>query len=76
MRNLLLFASLFFVSGCGNLTINGTMCDQIAAEPNTQNIPEECRKYNEKEAEKAFFKHKKQKPDIDDAIQFQDKEKK
>jgi len=77
MRNLLLLAALAFVSGCSNFTINGTMCDQIASDPNTQNIPQECRKYNEKEAEKAFFKNKKKKPDVDDVIEFQnDKEKK
>ena len=71
MRNLLLFATLAFVSGCSNFTINGTICDQIATDPNTQNIPQECRKYDEKEAEKAFFKNKKTKPDVDDVIEFQ-----
>jgi len=76
MRTLLLSVTLLFVSGCSNFTINGTICDQVASDPNTQNIPKECRKYNEKEAEKAFFKEKKQKPDVDDNIQFQKKEKK
>ncbi len=62
-------------AGCSNITINGTICDQIVSEPNTQNIPQECRNYNEKEAEKAFFKNKeKKKADVEDIIEFQKNE--
>ena len=77
MRNILLLALLASFGGCSNFTVNGTICDQIQSEPNTEAIPKECRKYNEKEAEKAFFKNKKKKPDVDDVIEFQkEKEKK
>ena len=55
MKTLLLLTILASFGGCANFTINGTICDQIKTEPNTQQIPQECRKYNEKEAEKAFF---------------------
>ena len=77
MKHTLTFAVLLaFLSGCSNFTIIGTICEQIISDPNTQNIPQECRKYDEKEAEKAFFKNKKKKPDVDDVIEFQkDKEK-
>jgi hypothetical protein len=33
------------------------MCDQIASDPNAI-IPQECRNYNEEEAQKAFDKTK------------------
>ncbi len=64
--------------GCSGFTINGTICDEIQSDPNTQNIPKECRKYDEKEAQKAFFKDKnKNKTDIKDIIEFnKDKESK
>jgi len=78
MRKVLLTIVLaVFLGGCANFTINGTMCDQIASEPNTQQIPKECRKYNEKEAKKAFFNEKKKsKTDVDDIIEFNKEEKK
>ena len=78
MKTLLLLAMLASFWGCANFTINGTICDQINSEPNTQQIPKECRKYNEKEAEKAFFNKKKEKEskaDVDDVIEFNKKEK-
>ena len=77
MKNILFLALLASFGGCANFTVNGTICDQIQPEPNTESIPKECRKYDEKEAEKAFFKNKKKKPDVDDVIEFQkEKEKK
>ena len=78
MKNIFLLGVLVSLSGCNNFTVNGTICDQIQSEPNTQNIPQECRKYNEKEADKAFFKDKKKKKaDVEDIIEFEkDKEKK
>jgi urea transporter len=54
MRKLLhvsLFVLPFVFSGC-YFTINGTMCDQIRTDPNAV-VPQECRTYNEKDAEKA-----------------------
>lgn len=54
MRRLLhvsLFIVPFAVSGC-YFQVNAPMCDQIRTDPN-QVVPQECRNYNEKEAEKA-----------------------
>jgi len=46
---------VFMMSGCSYFTFNATMCDQIASEPNAV-MPQECRNYDEKKAEKAFNK--------------------
>ncbi len=43
------------VSGCSHIKISAAMCDQIAQDPNAQ-IPQECKDYSEKEADKAFNK--------------------
>lgn len=51
----ILLPMALFLAGCANFTVNGTMCDQIASEPGAT-VPQECRAYNEKEAEKAFNK--------------------
>jgi len=50
-------------------SINSTMCDKIASEPN-QFMPEECKNYSEKEAEKAFNKTKKKHESKEDIIKF------
>ena len=60
------------LSGCANFSVNGTMCDQIASQPNAV-IPQECREYNEKEADKAFNKVVDEKKVSDKDIKF-DKE--
>jgi len=60
------------LSGCSNFTINATMCEQIASEPNAV-IPQECRDYSEKEADKAFNKVVDDKKVADKDIKF-DKE--
>jgi len=71
MSKYLLLVSLF-LSGCANFTINATMCDQIASEPNAV-VPQECRNYNEDEADKAFHKVHEDKKVSDKDIKF-DKE--
>jgi len=71
MKNIIFIILVASFSSCANFKINAPICNEIANEPNTQNIPKECRNYNEKEAEKAFFKHKKDKrADVDDIIEF------
>jgi len=72
MTKYLLLVVLAF-SGCANFTINGTMCDQIASEPNGV-MPQECRDYNEKEADKAFHKVVEDKKVSDKDIKFDNKE--
>jgi len=74
MTKYLAFIFLVF-SGCANFTINGTMCDQIASEPNAV-MPQECRNYNEKEADKAFHKVVQEKKVSDKDIKFDNKEEK
>ena len=43
------------LSGCSYFTFNAAMCDQIASEPGAT-VPQECRDYDEKKADKAFNK--------------------
>ena len=57
------------LSACSNFTINGTICEKIASEPNAV-VPEECRDYDEKEAEKAFNKVVEDKKVSDKDIKF------
>ena len=52
MYKYLILAALIF-TGCSNITFNASMCEQIAKEPNSI-MPQECRNYNEQEAQKAF----------------------
>ena len=56
MYKYILVLSLLF-SGCSYFKFNTAMCDQIASDPNAI-IPQECRNYNEEEAQKAFDKTK------------------
>jgi len=51
----ILIISAFFFSGCSYFTFNANMCNEIASDPHAT-VPEECRVYNEAEAQKAFDK--------------------
>lgn len=51
----LLLLTLLLFSGCSHFTITGTMCDNLDAQKSGE-IPQECRAYNEEEADKAFNK--------------------
>jgi hypothetical protein len=49
-----LFAALF--NGCSYFSVNTSMCDNINLnDPNTQNIPAECRNYKEEDADKSTY---------------------
>jgi len=61
--------SFFLFAGCSNIEFNATMCDQIASDPHAT-MPEECRNYSEKEAEKAFNKTIDEKKISDKDIEF------
>ena len=64
---------VLFVSGCANFKVTGTMCDSINQEPGGT-VPEECQAYNEKKADKAFFKTRnKQIESAEDVIKFSEK---
>ncbi len=61
--------TVFIFSGCSYFTFNATMCDQIASDP-TATVPQECRNYSEKEAEKAFNKTKKKPISNEEMLEF------
>ena len=46
-----IFLLPFAFGGC-YFTVNAAMCDHIRSDPN-QVVPQECRNYNEKDAEKS-----------------------
>ena len=71
MYKYIMFTALA-LSGCANFTINSTMCDQVARDPGAK-MPQECRNYNEKDADKAFHKVVQEKKVSDKDIKF-DKE--
>jgi len=56
IKIVLAFIGLLVMSACSGVTVNATMCDQIMNDPTHPQIPQECRDYSEKEAQKAFNK--------------------
>jgi len=75
MKKIFVLAIFASLAGCSNIQINGTICDNVGvgSEPVMQNgMPQECLKYDEKEAQKAFDKVKeKKKADVEDIIEFE-----
>jgi len=63
----------FMMSGCSYFTFNATMCDQIASDPNAV-VPQECKIYDEKKADKAFNKVVDEKKISDKDIEFHKEE--
>jgi len=57
MSKFYIVAFILAFSGCSHFKFNASMCNQIASEPNSV-IPQECKNYNEEEANKAFFNEK------------------
>lgn len=55
-KTILLLLTLLIFSGCAKVKVNAAMCDQIAQDPETMLIPQECRPYIEADADKAFHK--------------------
>jgi len=68
MWKIYLLTALLLV-GCSNITFNAAMCEKIASDPHAT-MPEECRNYSEREAEKAFNKTKEEKKISDKDIEF------
>jgi hypothetical protein len=62
LRNrIIAFAALLLaLGGCSYFTFNAVMCDRVISDPNTQNIPLECRPYREEDAAKASLPPKEQ----------------
>ena len=65
----LYLSAVFVLAGCSNITFNASMCDQIASDPHAV-MPEECRIYNEEEAQKAFDKTKPKVESKEDIAEF------
>ena len=52
-KYLIIVASIF--GGCSNIEFNAAMCDKIASDPGAT-LPQECRRYSQEKAQKAFDK--------------------
>ena len=68
MYKILILATLFFI-GCSNVTITGEMCNKLQNTPGAI-VPQECRVYSEKEADKAFNKVVNEKKISDADLEF------
>ncbi|WP_457749690.1 hypothetical protein [Sulfurimonas sp.] len=68
MVKILILTTLFF-AGCSNITITAAMCNKLEQDPNAM-VPQECRAYSEKEADKAFNKVINEKKVSDSDIEF------
>jgi len=68
MYKILILAILFF-TGCSNMTITAAMCEKLESEPGVT-VPQECKAYSEKEADKAFNKVVNEKKVSDSDIEF------
>lgn len=55
MKKLILPIVVLMISGCTHLNVNATICNKIASDPNAI-VPQECKKYDKKKADKAFNK--------------------
>lgn len=65
----------FLFSGCSYFEFNAAMCENIGPDADPQTI-EQCRNYNEEEAQKAFDKAKKDSTTTpEDVIEFKKEEK-
>lgn len=61
--------TILFLTGCSNITITAAMCNKLERDP-TATIPQECRAYSKKEADKAFNKVVNEKKVSDSDIEF------
>jgi len=56
MKIYVLVPMLMVLTGCSHFSVNASNCDDLLRnDPNMQNIPQECRDYNEKEAGKTTY---------------------
>lgn len=68
MSKYILVVVLFF-SGCSYFEFNVAMCENIGPNDDPSKI-EQCRNYNEEEAQKAFDKTKVKESDKEDVIEY------
>ena len=62
-----LIATLF--TACSYFTLNAAICEQIASDP-LATMPEECRIYNEDEAQKSFDNTQNKNMESNESIEF------
>jgi len=74
MIKLFLLVLPLFFNGC-YFTFSAAMCENLASGPNQIEMPEECRNYNEDEANKAFFNNKIEVEIDADEIEFKKEDK-
>ncbi len=65
-----IFLLAIIISGCSQFTVNATMCEDLMKDPNTQNIPAECRDYKEKDADKSTYPKGKRPIEVDQEFQI------
>ncbi|WP_226960536.1 hypothetical protein [Sulfurimonas paralvinellae] len=58
------------LSACSQVKITASMCDEIASDPSRPPMPQECRDYSKKEADKAFDKVSDEKKVSDKDLEF------
>jgi len=58
-----------FLSGCSHFKVTAAMCQKLEKEPGAT-VPQECRAYSKKEADKAFNKVTDKKRVLDSDIEF------
>lgn len=64
-----ILSAAFLFSGCSYFEFNFAMCDNIGANDDPSKI-EQCRNYNEEEAQKAFDKTKTKTSTSEDSLKF------
>lgn len=64
------------LSACANITVNGVICGNVGtgSDRDLKSIPQECRDYDEKKADKAFNKVTEDKKVSDKDIEFNKEE--
>jgi flagellar basal body-associated protein FliL len=65
----ILIITALFLSGCSHFRVTAAMCQKLESEPGAT-VPQECRAYSEKEADKAFNKVTDKKRVLDSDIEF------
>ncbi|MEN8146581.1 MAG: hypothetical protein ABFR02_03090 [Campylobacterota bacterium] len=56
MKIYILIPLLLLMTGCSGISVNASNCDEIMRnDPNTMNIPQECRDYKEEDADKSTY---------------------
>ena len=61
--------ALLFLTGCTHFTITAAMCERLERDP-TATVPQECKAYSQKEAQKAFNKVENEKKISDADLEF------